>query len=69
MITILAALFAFLLHYLLGEDVVARHALVTVLLPTLVANIVLAFPVYALVRALLNGREIAAPAQKVEVLV
>jgi rod shape-determining protein MreD len=68
-ITILAALFAFLLHSLLGEDVVARHVLVSVLVPTLVANVVLAFPVYALVRAAVHERETAEPAQKVEVFV
>ena len=30
-ITLLAGLFGFVLHYLLGEEVVARHALVTAL--------------------------------------
>jgi rod shape-determining protein MreD len=68
-ITILAALFAFLLHYLLGEEVVARHVLVSVLVPTFVANVVLAFPVYVLVRAAVHERETAEPAQKVEVFV
>ena len=68
-ITVLAALFAFLLHYLLGEDVVARYALVSVLLPALVLNTVLAFPVFALVRAVVHERETPRPAQKVEVLV
>jgi rod shape-determining protein MreD len=68
-ITVLAALFAFLLHYLLGEEVVARHALVSVLLPALVWNVVLAYPVYALVRAVVQEREAPRPAQKVEVLV
>lgn len=68
-ITILAALFAFLLHYLLGEDVVARHVLVSVLVPTFVANVVLAFPVYVLVRAVVHERETAGSAQKVEVFV
>lgn len=68
-ITLLAAVFAFLLHYLLGEDVVARHVLVSVLVPTLVANMVLAFPVYLLVRAAVHERETPEPAQKVEVFV
>ncbi len=68
-ITILAALFAFVLHYLLGEDVVARYVLVTVLVPTLVANVVLAFPVHLLVRAIVHDREVSERAQKVEVLV
>ncbi len=68
-ITVLAALFAFLLHYLLGEGVVARFALVSVLLPVLVLNTVLAFPVFAFVRAVVHERETPRPAQKVEVLV
>jgi rod shape-determining protein MreD len=68
-ITVLAALFAFFLHYLLGDDVVARHALVTVLLPTLLVNVVLALPVHALVRSLVPEREALGPAQRVEVLV
>ena len=45
-ITVLAALFAFFLHSLLGDEVVARHALVTVLLPTLLVNVLLAYPVH-----------------------
>ncbi len=68
-ITLLAAVFAFLLHYLLGEDVVARHVLVSVLLPTFVANLVLAYPVYLLVRAAVHERDTPEPAQKVEVFV
>jgi rod shape-determining protein MreD len=68
-ITVLAALFAFLLHYLIGDEVVARHALVTVLVPTLLLNVALALPVYALVRALVPEREVLPPAQRVEVLV
>jgi rod shape-determining protein MreD len=68
-ITVLAALFAFLLHYLLGEDVVARHALVSVLVPALILNVVLAVPVYALVRYVAHDRDAPRPSQKVEVLV
>jgi rod shape-determining protein MreD len=68
-ITVLAALFAFLLHYLLGDDVIARHALVTVLLPTLLVNVVLALPVHALVRSLVPERDPVGPAQRVEILV
>jgi rod shape-determining protein MreD len=69
-ITVLAALFAFFLHSLLGDEVVARHALVTVLLPTLLVNVLLAYPVHALVRAIVPEREPLGPAaQRVEVLV
>jgi rod shape-determining protein MreD len=68
-ITVLAAAFAFVLHWMLGEEVVAEHVLVTVLVPTLLANLVLAFPVYMLVRALVSEREVLEPAPEVEVLV
>ncbi len=68
-ITVLAALFAFFLHSLLGDDVVARHALVTVLVPTLAVNVVLALPVHWLVRSVVPEREVLGPAQRVEVLV
>lgn len=68
-ITLLAGVFAFVLHYMLGEEVVARHALVTVLVPTLIANLLLALPVYALVRSLVHERDSMSRAQEVEVLV
>ncbi len=68
-ITLLAAMFAFFLHYLLGEDVVARQVLVSALVPTFVANVLLAFPVYLLVRAAVHEREVPEPGQKVEVFV
>jgi len=68
-ITLLAAFFALVLHYLLGEEVVARHALVTVLVPTLVANLVLAVPVYALVRATVHQGDGVEPSREVEVVV
>jgi rod shape-determining protein MreD len=68
-ITVLAAAFAFVLHYMLGEDVVARYALVTVLVPTLLANLVLAYPVYLLIRGAVHEREVLEPAVEVEALV
>ncbi|MGH3065780.1 MAG: rod shape-determining protein MreD [Gaiellaceae bacterium] len=49
-ITLLAAVFGYVLHYLLGEEIVAQHALVTTLLPALVLNVALALPLYAVVR-------------------
>jgi rod shape-determining protein MreD len=55
-LTVLAGVFAFTLHYLLGEEVVARHALVTALLPAVALNLLLTLPVYALVRALVGER-------------
>jgi rod shape-determining protein MreD len=67
-ITILAGAFAFVLHYMLGDEVVAYHALVTVLVPTLLANLVLAYPVYLLVRAMVHERDVIERAAEVEVL-
>jgi rod shape-determining protein MreD len=68
-ITALAAFFAFVLHYLLGEEVVARDALVTSLAPMLVLNLALALPVYALLRRLVHERLDMEPAREVEVVV
>lgn len=69
-ITLLAGFFSFVLHYLLGEDVVARYALVTVLVPTFLWSLVLAFPVYLLVRAAIHDRSAAEPSPpQVEILV
>ena len=69
MITVVASGFAFVLHFMLGEVVNAHHALVTVMVPTLLANLVLAYPVHRLVRSAVHERETAEPAQEVEVLV
>lgn len=67
-ITVLAGVFGFVLHYMLGEAVVARHSLVTALLPALVLNLLLALPVYRLVRVLVGEGEGVEPAPDVEVL-
>jgi rod shape-determining protein MreD len=67
-ITALAGVFAFLLRYLLGEEVVAEHALVTALVPAVVLNTLLALPVYALVRAVVREAPAAPPAREVEVV-
>ncbi len=68
-ITVLAAAFAYVLHYMLGEEVVARQALVTSLVPTLVLNLLLALPVYALVRASVREPDRLERSPEVEVLV
>ncbi len=68
-ITVLAGAFAFVLHYMLGADVVARHALVTSLAPTLLLNLVLALPVYALVRASVREPDRLERSPEVEILV
>ena len=68
-ITVLAAAFGFVLHYMLGEEVVARQALMTSLVPTLVLNLLLALPVYALVRASVREPDRLERSPEVEVLV
>jgi rod shape-determining protein MreD len=67
-ITILAGAFGYVLHYLLDEDVVAQHALVTALAPAFVLNLVLAVPAYGLVRAVVGEELRAEPSAEVEVL-
>jgi rod shape-determining protein MreD len=67
-ITVLAGVFALVLHYMLGYDVDARQALLTALPPAVVANLLLALPVHAVVRRALHRREFE-PAPEVEVVV
>jgi rod shape-determining protein MreD len=68
-ITVLAGAFGLLLHYMLGEEVVARQALVTALLPALVLNVVLAYPVYRFVRRAIGERLVLEPAPGMEPVV
>lgn len=68
-ITVLAGVFGFVLHYMLGDDVVVRHALVTALAPALVLNVFLALPVHALVRATVHESDAAETSREVEVVV
>ncbi|HUG64219.1 MAG TPA: rod shape-determining protein MreD [Gaiellaceae bacterium] len=67
-ITVLAAAFGFVLYYLLDEEVVAQHALVTALAPAFVLNIMLALPVNALVRSIVGEGTGEEAAPEVEVL-
>ena len=68
-LTLLAGLFGYVLHYLLGEDVVARHALVTALMPAFVLNLALSLPVCAVVRHMVGEAERAKASPEVEVFV
>jgi rod shape-determining protein MreD len=68
-ITVLAAGFALVLRYLLGESVTAQHVLVTALAPTLLLNLALVLPVYALVRSAVHERAESPSASEVEVVV
>ena len=67
-ITLLAGLFGFVLHYLLGEEVVVEQALVTALVPAFVLNLVLALPVYVLVRRIVGEGDRYEIVPEVEVL-
>jgi hypothetical protein len=67
-ITVLAGGFGYFLHFLLDQEVAARHALLTALVPAVLLNVALALPVHALVRKLVGeGQRELAP--EVEVLV
>lgn len=56
------------LHFLLGEDVSARRALVETLLPTVALNLLLGRPVYALCRAALGRTGVPERATEVQLL-
>jgi rod shape-determining protein MreD len=66
-ITLLAGGFGYVLHYLLGDEVVARTALVTAVAPAFVMNLVLALPVHRLVRKAV-GEDLGMAPTEVEVL-
>jgi rod shape-determining protein MreD len=53
-VTVLVAVLGFFLHFLIGEEVSARRALVEALLAGLGLNLILGGPVFALCRALLR---------------
>ncbi len=62
-LTVLTTVGGYALHFMLGEDVSARHAMFDSLLPTLGLNLLVAAPVFALCRALLarSGPPVVAP--------
>jgi rod shape-determining protein MreD len=68
-ITLLVGLAAYTLNFLLGEDVSARQALVTTLLPTLGLNLIVGGPIYALCRWVLRPGEPPRASREVEVVV
>ena len=67
-ITVLAAVFSVVLRFLLGEEVVAEHALVTTLVPALLLNLAIALPVFAVVRAIVHVRPGLQAATEVELV-
>jgi len=68
-ITVLAGVFGLGLHYMLGEQVVARHALVTALIPAVFLNLALAVPVHRLLRRVVGERLALEPSAEVELVV
>jgi len=68
-VTVLVAVGTLLLHYMLGEDVSARYALLHALLPTIGLNLVIAAPVFALCRKILRPLDRPERAQEVRLLV
>jgi rod shape-determining protein MreD len=52
--TIAVAVVGYALHFLVGDDISARRALIDALFPALVLNLLLGQPVFALVRSILR---------------
>jgi rod shape-determining protein MreD len=67
-VTALYQLAALILHFMLGEHAPAREVLLNGLFPTLVLNVLLTFPVYALVHRLLPPHVWADRAREVRLL-
>ena len=67
-LTILVAVGGLLLHYMLGDEVSARRALLTTLVPQVGLNLILAAPVFALCSWLLRPRERFERAREVRLL-
>lgn len=66
-ITILAAVFASGLRYLLGEEVVVQRTLLSALLPTVLLNVALALPVHTLVRSAVPPQQLRVVSSSAEV--
>jgi cell shape-determining protein MreD len=67
-VTILYAVGALALHFMLGEYAPARRVLVDMLAPSVLLNLVVTIPVYALCRRLLTPAQQAERAQEVPLL-
>lgn len=67
-VTVLYAVGAMLLHFLLGEQVSARLVLLDSLVPTIAFNLILTAPVYWLVKKLLRPVEWSDRAREVRLL-
>jgi rod shape-determining protein MreD len=67
-VTVLASFGSLLLHFMIGDHVSARLVLVDVLFPSILLNLVLTAPVYALCRRLLRPPEWSELATEVRLL-
>jgi rod shape-determining protein MreD len=67
-ITVLYQFGALILHFVLGQPAPAREVLLIALVPTVVVNLLLTVPVYALVRRLLRQPALAADVKEVRLL-
>jgi hypothetical protein len=63
-ITVLYQLGALILHFVLGEPAPAREALLISLAPTVILNVALTVPVYALARRLFRPPQAARSVQE-----
>ena len=66
--TVAIAYVGYGLHFLLGEELSARRALFETLLPTLVLNLAVAKPVFALCRSALRRASVADRGPEVKLL-
>ena len=67
-VTVLASFGELLLHFMIGDHVSARLVLLDALFPSILLNLVLTAPVYALCRRLLRPPELAELATEVRLL-
>ena len=67
-VTILFAIGALLLHFMLGENAPAREVLIGSLVPTVLLNLLLVVPVHAVVRRVLDPADSGERAREVRLL-
>jgi len=67
-VSVLFSIGALMLHFMLGENAPARAVLVDSLVPTVLLNLLIAFPVYAAIRRVLPPAEWAERATEVRLL-
>jgi cell shape-determining protein MreD len=67
-ISVLYQFGALILHFVLGQPAPAREVLLISLVPTVIVNLALTVPVYALVRRLLPQQALSADVKEVRLL-